>query len=319
MKSNWLILVTSLPGRSGTPRMRIWRALKASGAGILRDGVYVLPESADHQALFEQQADEVRALNGSAYILRDSSDANETDCAQFESLFDRSSDYASWNERAVAFKKRLQEMDEPKARREEGQLRRELESIVQIDFFPGTPKTNAQKAMEDIGDRLNRHFSPDEPTTRSGKIGLKKRSEFRKRMWATRANLWVDRVASTWLIKRHIDKQAKFLWLNKPKDCPHDAVGFDFDGAMFSHVGQFVTFEVLVKSFELETDQALVKIGDLVHYLDVGGVSVAEGPGFLTLLAGAKHQSEDDDAFTKRAFVLLDHLYAAYSQQRENE
>jgi len=317
MNSNWLILVTSLPGRSGTPRMRIWRALKASGAGILRDGVYALPQSPEHLALFEQQANEVRALQGSAYVLNHASGEDAGDSENFEALFDRSSEYAAWNEHANELRNQFPKIDEPKARREEAQLRRELESIIRTDFFPGRSQSNAQKAMDDVSAGLNRYFSPDEPTAHTGKIEVRLLSQFRKRTWATRENLWVDRVASAWLIKRHIDSKAKFLWLKKPKDCPADAVGFDFDGAAFSHVDEFVTFEVLVKSFSLEPDTALVKLGELVHYLDVGGVSIAEAPGFLAILGGAKHQSKDDDAFIKRAFVLLDNLYVAYNQSRE--
>ncbi len=319
MNSNWLILVTSLPGRSGTPRMRIWRALKASGAGILRDGVYVLPQTLEHRAIFEQQASAVRELQGTAYILQHSSAMGEGDDAQFELLFDRSSEYAAWNDRASTLKKEFTEMDEPKARREEAQLRRELESITQIDFFPDVAQNNAQKAMDDVSASLNRHFSPDEPSASTGVIEIKTRSEFRNKTWATRVNLWVDRVASVWLIKRHIDPKAKFLWLKRPKDCPSEAIGFDFDGATFSHVDEFVTFEVLIRSFELETDVALSKIGDLVHFLDVGGVSVAECAGFVAMLSGAKHQSNDDDAFVKRAFVLLDNLYAAYTLSGRGE
>jgi len=318
MEKNWLILITSLPGRSGTPRMRIWRALKASGAGILRDGVYVLPQTSEHQSIFEQQVGEVRELQGTAYMLQQSSGMDGATDEQFELLFDRSSEYAAWNDHASALKKQFPEMDEPKARREEAQLRRELESIIRIDFFPGVSQANAQQAMDDVSASLNRHFSPDEPTAHVGKIETKECSEFCNRTWATRANLWVDRVASAWLIKRHIDPKAKFLWLKKPKDCPANAVGFDFDGAAFSHVDEFVTFEVLAKSFSLETDEALAKIGDLVHFLDVGGVSVADGAGFLAMLSGAKHQSKDDGAFVKRAFVLLDNLYVAYAQLRKS-
>jgi hypothetical protein len=60
-------------------------------------------------------------------------------------------------------------------------------------------------------------------------------------------------VASAWLIRRFIDPQATFVWLKRPKDCPTRAVGFDFDGAEFSHENSKVTFEVLVSSFDLET------------------------------------------------------------------
>lgn len=319
MKTIWLILVISLPGRSATPRMRIWRALKSAGAGILRDGVYILPLTADHQALFARQADEVRALQGTAYILIHSPDPKQKNCESFVTLFDRSSEYADWNERAAMLKNHMHEMDEPRARREEAQLRRDLESIVRIDFFPDAGDRNAQQAMSDISAALNRHFSPGEPTVHEGTIEIKARSQFRNRTWATRANLWVDRVASAWLIRRRIDPKAQFLWLEKPQDCPSDAVGFDFDGAQFSHIERFVTFEVLLKSFALEADAALIKIGELVHYLDVGGVAVAESEGFIALLAGAKQRSKNDDGFAKRAFALLDNLYAAYSETKAGD
>ena len=36
---NWLLIVTTLPSENATARMRAWRALKASGAAVLRDGV----------------------------------------------------------------------------------------------------------------------------------------------------------------------------------------------------------------------------------------------------------------------------------------
>ena len=313
MIANWLTLVLSLPGRAGTPRMRIWRALKSAGAGILRDGVYVLPESPEHQEIFDKQAQEAKALSGSAYILQHTSHSKTINDDDIQALFDRSEDYQSWNERAATMNNGLKEMDEPMARREEALLRRDLDAIIKIDFFSGQYQVDCSQAMQDISGHLNQHFSPHEPTTVSGKVEVKNAADFHKCIWATRANLWVDRVASAWLIKRHIDTGAKFLWLAKPGDCPDGAVGFDFDGATFSHIDRLVTFEVLVKSFALDTDIALNKIGEMVHYLDVGGISVAESAGFLALISGAKKRSASDDDFAKHAYDLLDNLYAAYS------
>ena len=68
-----------------------------------------------------------------------------------------------------------------------------------------------------------------------------------------------------------------------------------------------------MRSFDLTGDPALNKVATLVHYLDVGGMPVAEAAGFVAMLAGAKHQSADDDALLERASALLDHLYAAYA------
>ena len=124
----------------------------------------------------------------------------------------------------------------------------------------------------------------------------------------------MDRAASAWLIRRFIDPNASFLWLRTPAACPHDAVGFDFDHATFTHVGDAVTFEVLLYAFELETDPALSRIGALVHYLDVGGAPVADAAGFIAMLSGLKQSCSDDDAFLAGASPLLDHLYTAYRQ-----
>jgi hypothetical protein len=97
------------------------------------------------------------------------------------------------------------------------------------------------------------------------------------------------------------------------KDCPKRAVGFDFDGAEFTHVNSKVTFEVLLASFDLEGDPGLTRLGSLVHHLDVGGIPVAEGPGLTTIMAGARALQKDDDALLKAMRPVLDALYAGYS------
>jgi hypothetical protein len=79
-------------------------------------------------------------------------------------------------------------------------------------------------------------------------------ADFQGRTWATRKHLWVDRMASAWLICRFIDPKASFHWLDDPKRCPKKALGFDFDGATFTHVDGRVTFEVLAANF-LNGDQ----------------------------------------------------------------
>ncbi len=130
---------------------------------------------------------------------------------------------------------------------------------------------------------LSTRFSPDEPHSATRKIQIRSVKEFKGLTWATREHLWVDRVASAWLIRRFIDPKAKFLWLKNAEDCPKHARGFDFDGAEFSHVGTKVSFEVPIASFALEQDPGLSRLAMLVHHLDVGGIPIAEAPGFSTI------------------------------------
>jgi hypothetical protein len=136
--------------------------------------------------------------------------------------------------------------------------------------------------------------------------------QFQNRLWATRRDLWVDRLASAWLIRRCIDRNARFVWFAEPQDCPPDALGFDFDGARFSHVGRRVTFETLLASFGLEGDAALKRLAALVHTLDVGGTA-PEAAGFEAMLRGLKSRLDDDDDLLAAGGQMLDDLYAAFS------
>ena len=93
MNYSWLILVVSLPTRNSAGRMRVWRALKALGCGVLRDGVYLLPYRPEFRQTLQLQAEDVIAGGGSAHILALNSE-NDEQQALFEHFFDRSADYA---------------------------------------------------------------------------------------------------------------------------------------------------------------------------------------------------------------------------------
>ena len=81
---SWLLLVLSLPTENATARMRAWRALKACGAAVLRDGVYVMPNADPHRSSLNAIAADVRVHAGSALRLRDQSSGatkEVADCA----------------------------------------------------------------------------------------------------------------------------------------------------------------------------------------------------------------------------------------------
>ena len=159
-------------------------------------------------------------------------------------------------------------------------------------------------------------MSPDEPHETRGGIPRLHPADYQGRTWATRRRPWVDRVASAWLIRRFIDPGARFEWLARPSDCPPEALGFDFDGASFSHVGDRVTFEVLMASFGLAEDAALVRLGAMVHSLDVGGQPVPEAIGFEAVLSGARDAAAGDDALLVQMSVVLDSLYLHFQRDK---
>jgi hypothetical protein len=308
----WLLLVTNLPGHNPTLRMRMWRALKSAGAGLLRDGAYLLPNGERSRQILEEQAHEIRAAGGLVQVLSFDAESAEQN-AELVALFDRTDEYAEAIQRLDALKGELAKLAEPDARQRLAGIAREVAAIATRDFFPGEPRKQMEGALADAEAALNSRFAPDEPHAAHRKIRARERRDYRGRTWATREHLWIDRVACAWLIRRFIDPKAKFLWLKRAKDCPKNAVGFDFDGAEFTHVDSKVTFEVLVSSFGLEHDAGLARLGALVHHLDVGGIPIAEGPGFATIMAGARSLQQDDDALLKSMTPVLDNLYAGYA------
>ncbi|KAF0162800.1 MAG: chromate resistance protein [Rhodocyclaceae bacterium] len=302
---DFLALFVSLPTRQSAGRMRIWRALRALGCATLRDGVFLLPESAEHAAALAQVAADVNAAQGTADIYR-LGGRNESQQAEIVALFDRTAEYA----RLLAA---MAGADAGDAKALRG-LRRDLAALVAIDYFPGEARRQAQEVFAALESAAS-----GEPLATAGRIRRLASADFQGRTWATRKGLWVDRMASAWLIRRFIDKKARFLWLDNPKKCPKSALGFDFDGAAFTHVGGRVTFEVLAASFGLDGDPALARIAAIVHCLDVGGVPVAEAAGIEAVLAGARAAAPDDDKLLTEAGRVFDSLYKNYQQENHDE
>jgi len=298
---DFLAFFVSLPSRQTAGRMRIWRALRGLGCATLRDGVYLLPEGAERAAQLERIADDVKRVEGTAELfLLDGRD--EAQRARLLALFDRGADYAALLAAIAAA-----DPDDAKGLRS---LRRELAALAAIDYFPGEAQRQALAALAVL-----EAAAGGEPAAITGEIRRLAGADFQGRTWATRKNLWVDRMASAWLIRRFIDREAKFLWLDNPAKCPKTALGFDFDGAAFTHVGGRVSFEVLAASFGLDADPVLVRIASIVHCLDVGGVPVAEAAGIEAVLAGLRAGAADDDKLLAEAGRIFDGLYRNYQQE----
>lgn len=306
----WLLLILSLPSENATARTRIWRALKALGCGTLRDGAWLLPDRDGLASALNNLAEEARAVGGSAWLLN----IGEQDGLHEElsGLFDRGIGYAALDEAlnrladsdadAVSQKKTLRG------------LRRQFEQLAAIDFFPGPARRAGEARLAEVSRLVRARLNPGEPSALDAAIEALDRAAYQGRCWATRRDLWVDRLASAWLIRRFIDPCARFLWLEHPGDCPPEALGFDFDGARFSHVGDRVSFETLMASFGLEADAALARLAAIVHSLDVGG-SAPEAAGLEALLKGLKARVDNDDRLLAEGGRLLDDLYAAFAER----
>src|SRR5262252_5528356 len=306
-------LILSLPTRNSTVRMRVWRALKDTGCGALRDGVYVWPAGSAATADLAKVESEIRLAGGFAMTvelkLKTADQLN-----QVRKVFDRSVDYGGLVRKIRAAEASLPRLGARKGETAVRRLRHAFDKLSKIDFFPGQAKLQAADAISALKRRFQEEYSRGEPRPSKKRLRQVTGTRYQKRLWATRKDLWVDRLASAWLIKRFIDRGAKFAWLERPRERPKGAVGFDFDGAEFTHAGNRVTFEVLASSFGLDSDAGIAAIGAAVHFLDIGGIPVTDAKGLETLLRGAKEKSKGDDALLAAAVRVFDLLYSAYSR-----
>jgi hypothetical protein len=314
----WLLYIATLPGQNSGLRVRFWRQMKSLGAAILRDGVYLLPQRAGLRKSLDESHGELAAAGASAYVLELAQQDGELE-DEWTGLFDRAEAYRECQVELDALLKRLREWSEAEARRQFRLWHKSLEAVVVIDYFPGEARERAQRAAADAEARLTRHYSPDEPLAAHRAIQRLARRDYQGRRWATRRRPWVDRVACAWLIRRFIDKDASFVWLADIRRAPKDALTFDFDGATFTHVDDKVTYEVLLHAFTLEKDAALLRIGEMVHALDVGGDPTPEASGFEAMLSGARARIDDDDQLLAEMTGVLDSLYVHFQGGKSNK
>ncbi|KCB25362.1 chromate resistance protein ChrB domain-containing protein [Bordetella hinzii] len=310
---DWLALILSMPTENAAARMRAWRALKSCGAAVLRDGVYLLPSRGGSRQTLETIAREVRDSGGTAY-LADAAFAEE-DPARLQALFDRSAEYGELMAKGVEpLRSALSPDTALETLKQLRKLRKTYVQLAETDFFPGEAQRQADAALRELEEGAHRALSADEPHALDSPIVRLRVEDYQGRTWATRARPWVDRLASAWLIRRRIDKDARILWLASPADCPRSAVGFDFDGASFSHVGAKVTFEHLAAAFGLQS-RGIDRLGAIVHFLDAGGVQPAEAAGVEQILAGLRATVADDDQLLALASGVFDGLLASFEKE----
>lgn len=296
--------------------MRLWRATKTLGCGTLRDGVYLLPFQIELEYKLKSLADEARQEGGCGWLLR--IDALASD-ASFSALFDRRDDYEGLCRTLDESITAINGHSPVEVARRMRKLRRELEAIRAIDYFPSRTSADAEAAWLRYVQAAEAAMSVGEPQATMGNVPQLELREYRGRRWATRKRMWVDRVASAWLIQRFIDTEAEFIWLDAPGDCGKDVLGFDFDGALFTHVGDLVTFEVLLSSFGLTQDPGLARLGAMVRKLDAGGGYVPEAMGFEALMHGARKRGLSDEQLLREIGYTLDSLYAHFAAEHEKE
>jgi len=127
--------------------------------------------------------------------------------------------------------------------------------------------------------------------------------------WATRAHCHVDRAACAWLIRRFIDEEAAFLFVDDLVEVPDNATPIDIRGVELSHHGGACSFEAFLRRYDLD-DPVLWDIARIVHEADLADerYDAPEATGLDVLLRGLS-LTVDDETLLELTGPLFDGLY----------
>jgi hypothetical protein len=301
VEAPWSLLTFTLPAGRASERVEVWRKLQRYGAVPLGNSGYLLPNNSSNRERFEWLAQMIRKHAGEASVVSVQSIDNLSTpqlVARFAEA--RSREY----QELIRAVQKLTSTSLPKrAAGRISKLRERFREIVEIDFF-GNP---LQKRVEEL---LTRADASPGVAEKSAKINPK---EYVKRLWVTRPRPGIDRSASAWLIRRFIDKKARFTFAQEG-NLPRNAVSFDMFEGGFGHRGEDCTFETLRKEFRVR-DARVAAIGEMVHDADLndGKFGRKEAFGVDEVLKGWARKGTPDKELLERGMEMIEGLYHTVS------
>lgn len=301
----WLMLLHNIPPKPAYFRVKIWRRLQGLGAVAVKNAAYVLPRN---EQTLEDLSWVCRAIEegGGEAVLCEARFIDGLADGDLRGLFDaaRDADYAAIAEEARNVTEAADDEAEAGLRR----LRRRFEQVAAIDFFQAEGRAAAEAALAGLEGRMKRGQA--QPGKSTGKAGERPTG----RVWVTRASVYVDRIASAWLIRRFVDPKARFKFVAERSYLPNpDELRFDMYDAEFTHEGDRCTFEVLRERF-VSGDAALAQLAEIVHDIDLkdGKFQRAEAGGLAQMMTGVCAATSDDDERLKRGGELCETLYRSF-------
>jgi len=309
----WLLLIHQMPPQPNALRVKIWRRLQQVGAVAVKQSVYAMPLSEQAREDLVWILQEIVAGGGEGSLSEARFFAGLTDAqiiAQFREA--RDADY----------EKLLQECEElksewsaagiaPRDPEHKGparltRLRRRLEEVRAIDFFQAPARAATEQCLRELAGMLA--GSPSQVRGAVEPIG------FGGKVWVTRNDIFVDRLACGWLVRRFVDSQATFKFVASEDYVPSpNEVSFDMFNGDFTHEGDLCTFEVMIRRLGLD-DPALPLLAEMVHDLDLkdNRFGRAETAGLHALLRGLVVAQSDDTARMDEAMRIFDSLRACF-------
>jgi hypothetical protein len=314
----WLLFIHQLPSHPSNLRVTTWRRLQQIGAMPLKQAVYVLPDTPDAREDFEWLKAEVKAAGGDASVFAagnvdtwaDDTLVEEFRRARQETYEELARDAELALKRASA--RRPRGTRAPAVRRLLDLLRDRLVAAEKIDFFGSAGRDRVLTQLRQLEERI---AGPGRPQPSPAAEGSGKMAVYQDRVWVTRPRPGVDRMASAWLIRRFIDRQARFGFAPDRDAVPEQGVPFDMFGVEFTHQGGGCTFETLCTVFGID-DRALSRIAAIVHDLDLkdGKFGAPECGTVGAMIDGLQLAYQNDDQLLAQGITLFESLYRSFDQ-----
>lgn len=312
----WLLLIHHLPPKPDYLRVKVRRRLERLGALPVKSSVYVLPMRDETLEDFQWLAREIVADGGEATVCGASFLEGMSDDGLVASFVEaRAAHYADIVAAADAVERAGAATPGGAAAPGEdrageaalARLARRLATVAAVDYFDAPARAAAEGALRAAGERLR--GVPAHSRREGGALVDAPRG----RTWVTRTGVFVDRIASAWLIRRFIDPDARFAFVASPRHRPAPGeVRFDMFEAEYTHEADRCTFETLLERFDLR-DPVLAALAEVVHEIDLKDEMFgrAETAGVAVVLAGIAATTPDDATRLERGAALFDGLYAA--------
>jgi hypothetical protein len=316
----WLLLIHQLPPKPDALRVKIWRRLQQLGAVAIKQSVYAMPLSEQSREDLSWTLKKIVDGGGDGSISEARFVEGLTD-DQIISLFQnaRKSDYEKVFQDAnlllADWSSKESDPQSPAARgpAQLSRLQRRLDGIAAIDFFQTPQRATAELLLRKLGNLLSGESSAG-PTAEEG-VG-----DLRGKTWVTRENLFIDRIACGWLIRRFVDPTAAFRFVPAPQYSHKPGeIRFDMFEGEYTHEGDLCTFEVMIQRLRIE-DRALVAMAEVVHDIDLkdGKYGRSETDGFNALLTGLVASQPGDEERMVQGFRLFENLYAYFHWKKRD-
>lgn len=322
-KKEWILFFYTVPSKPVKNRIKLWRRLARAGAVQMKGAVYVLPYNEEHYEFCQWLMEEVSVLGGDGdFVITDKFEMLGSN--EIISLFkrQRESDYNSLEKKLNELDVKISSLEKgsrvknaEKLRGELDKLLKEYNVIKEIDFFPISASLKAGKKISVLQEKTAQILKPSgakEIERKKTTIPRRIPDDYKRRVWVTRKNPFVDRMSSAWLIRRFIDRDAIFQFIEEHQrnNVDKNAVLFDMKDGEITHSGDHCTFEVLIKSFGIK-DKAVRKIAELVHKLDIKDDKFIspEAKGIGEILLGIRKTGRDDKDILEKGMDVFEMLY----------